>query len=201
MAFIPTPNCVMATVQYTGPNSAIAVNRFYCATISVPTEADLEDVADAFTDWLISEWAPISSDVWQATAVTARAMNEAEGLEFNQTALLPVDGALGSDTDIPNQVTGTVTLNTGLVGRSARGRTYIVGINGSVINQFRLSDAGQANYQSAYEALRADLETRGHALQVVSFFEDSVPRTEGRALPVVSVNARFPIATQRRRLS
>jgi hypothetical protein len=99
-------------------------------------------------------------------------------------------------------VTYTVTWSTGLIGRSARGRTYGVGLYGSQYeNENRLKAVTQASMQTRWSNLLAIMETAGHALQVVSFQEGGVPRAEGRALPVLAANVRFPLATQRRRVS
>jgi len=201
MAFIPTPNCVSATVLYTGPGAAVAQNRFYCATTSVPTETDLTETATAVMSWLIDDWSVNAPDDWQATGLTIRALNEAEGINFIQSDELPVDGAVGTGLTVANQVTATVTLNTGLVGRSARGRIYQVGIQQAGITNTRLIDAYQAELQTQYNNLLSKLSDAGHALQVVSFVDGGVPRAEGRSLAVVSCNVRFPLATQRRRLS
>lgn len=201
MAFIPTLACVQANLFYTGPGGAVAQNRLYCAAASPPTEADLTEVAAAVMDWAINDWGPQAIDTWELTGLECRAMNEAEGINFIQTDDLPVDGAVGSGLDIANQVTATVTLNTGLVGRSARGRIYIVGLSSGSNAGFRLTDAVQAQWQGVFENLLTKLSTAGHALQVDSFVDGGVPRAAGRLLPVTSVNVRFPLATQRRRLS
>lgn len=201
MPFIPTLNCVQATIDYTGPGSVVAQNRLYCATASVPTETDLTDIATDILTWASENWAGAANDLWQISGITCRAMNEEEGINFVQTADLPILGLVGTGTGVPNQVTATVTLNTGLVGRSARGRIYIVGLAEGIIDHTRLTDIGQAQWQVVYEGLFTILETDGHNLQVVSFVEDGIPRAAGRMLPVTSVNVRFPLATQRRRLS
>jgi len=201
MPFVPTPGIVQANLFYTGPGGVVAQNRLYCAASTPPVEDDLSETAAAIMDWAVNDWAPQSIDTWELTGLTIRAMNEEEGINLIQTDDLPVDGEVGSGLDIPNQVTATVTLNTGLVGRSARGRIYIVGLSSGSNNATRLTDAVQAQWQGVFNNLLSKLETAGHALQVVSFVDGGTPRTEGRSLVVTSVNVRFPLATQRRRLS
>ena len=65
----------------------------------------------------------------------------------------------------------------------------------------RLTDAHRAALQVTYSNILENWATEGHALQVVSFSEAGVPRTEGRKLVITGCNVRFPLATQRRRLS
>jgi hypothetical protein len=201
MAFIPVLNCVQGRLQYQNNTSVVAENVMYFATSSAPTETDLTDLGDLFHTWVLDSLAPVLSTNWSVVGVILRAMNEEEGLEINFTDGFPIAGG-ASGPAAPLQAAYTITWSTGLVGRSARGRTYGLGIvNGSIVNGNRLSDAAQAAYQLRWEALRADFATAGHALQVVSFVDAGVPRTEGRKLPALATNVRFPLATQRRRLA
>jgi len=201
MAFIPTPNCVQARVIFQETDGTEAQNVLYCATASVPTEDDLNEIGAALVTGFNAGYIAAMTSNWTLTNIVLRAVNEAEGIEINYTTDLPLNGGNGG-TQTPNQVSWTTTLETGLVGRSARGRIYGVGLAfAQTINNKRLTDASRAVLQANMEAIRADLESAGHALQVVSFQTGGVPRTEGRALPVLSVEVRFPLATQRRRLS
>ena len=161
----------------------------------------MEDIGgqwgESITAWLVTHITPN----WNWSSVILRDMTEAEGLELNFTEGFPIAGT-GSGTVNPDQVCYTVTWNTGLVGRSARGRSYISGMNReNIVNNNRLSDSAQADFQNRWTHVREDFETLGHALQVVSFIDAGVPRDEGRPLPVLSNLVRFPVATQRRRLS
>lgn len=201
MAFIPVPNCIQARPQYQSTSGVIAENVLYFATSSVPTETDLSEVGDMLGDWIRDSWAANVSNIWSAVGINLRAMNEAEGLEMAYNTGFPHVGG-DTATPAPNNVAYTVTLSTGLVGRSARGRVYGFGLrNANVLTGNRLSDAAQTTFQASWTALRLSAQDAAHAWQVVSFQEGGVLRTAGRPLPVLSVNVRFPLATQRRRLS
>jgi len=201
MAFIPTANTVQGRIQYLNNTGILAENVLYYATTGVPTETDLTDIGELIHTWALDSMGPVLATNWSIVGAVLRAMNEAEGIEINFTDGFPIAGE-AAGTATPLSVSYTVTWGTGLVGRSARGRTYGVGIlEAGVTNGNRLSDAARAAYQLRWEAMRADFETAGHALQVVSFQEGGVPRAAGRPLPVLSTNVRFPLATQRRRLT
>lgn len=201
MAFIPVLNCVQARLQFQNTQGILAENVLYFATAGAPTEEDLTDIGDLLHTWVLDSLGPVMSGFWSAIGVVLRAMNEEEGLEINYVTGFPIVGSV-EGSPAPNNATYTVTWGTGLVGRSARGRTYGVGlVANNIQNGNRLSDAARAAFQLRWEALRADLATGGHALQVVSFVEGGVPRAEGRKLAALSTNVRFPLATQRRRLS
>lgn len=202
MAFIPVPSCVQARMLYlNGETNSVAQNVFYFATDSVPTMPDLEEINDLISAWALEDWCPLSTVFWQMTGVSLRGMNTEEGLSLNSGDGWPRTGT-AAGAGLPNQVTYTITWSSGLVGRSARGRSYGVGIPTSGLATYaRLDDTYRAAAEINWNALRSVMETEGHAMQIISFSEGGVPRAEGRALPVLGCNVRFPLATQRRRLS
>lgn len=201
MAFIPVLNTVMLRCLYQEVGGSVAENRLYAACLGVPTMDDLNECGAAYQEWLTESFAPKLTGNWSAINVVVRAMNEAEGIEITYDTDFPVAGE-NSTTEFPLQVSYTTTLNTGLVGRSARGRIYGIGLPGEyVTDRKRLNDPGQSALQLVWGNLPTIFESAGHALQVVSFVEGGVAREEGRALPVLSATVRFPLANQRRRLS
>jgi hypothetical protein len=200
MAFIPVADCVQARLQWQNDAGGVAQNVFYCATAGTPTETDLTEIGDAFGSWLTESWVGAHSQAWKAVGVILRSMSEEEGIEIDFTTGFPYTGTL-TDPPLPDQVAYTLTWGTGLVGRSARGRSYGLGlVNGQTVGHSRLSDGTQAALTERWGNLLPILSDAGHSLQVVSFIDAGVPRSAGRKLPALSGNARFPLATQRRRL-
>ncbi len=201
MPFIPIPNTVLLTAIFRDADGVEAINRFYPSTVSVPTEDDLTECAGIYTDVFTEAMVGITMSNWTLEGVICRAMNEEFGLEFVASDGVPQDGGVGSGAQ-PNQVSATVTWLTGLVGRSFRGRTYMVGLPLTFVasGQKQLTDTGRTNLQNAFETLRTAFETGGHALQVVSLSSGGIPRSEGVTTTILSVRANFPLATQRRRL-
>jgi hypothetical protein len=201
MAFVPTPNMVQSTLFFEGSGGLFAQNRFFFATTGVPTLEAMGEIDDALYAVVVAQYCTHMSGFWQLNGITHRAMNEEEGLQLVSAQAYPQAGGIGESEQEAAQVTYTVTLSTGLVGRSARGRVYGVGLWNAATTGNRLATGTQATLQAAWTLIRTAMETAGHAMQVVSFQEGGVPRTEGRALPVLSTAVRFPLATQRRRLS
>jgi hypothetical protein len=201
MAFIPTDSMALATVFYQDSTNVVAQQRFFCGASSTPTSTDLEEIGEALYTVFVAQVLPQVHANWSMTGIYVRALNEEEGLNFVDTNSYPIQGGNDDALNSGNQVTYTATWNTGLVGRSARGRTYGVGLPPTFQNGVRLQDAGQAALQSCWELVLDAMTTAGHAINVVSFVDGGVPRAEGRALPALSVNVRFPLATQRRRLT
>lgn len=201
MPFIPTPGIVQATIHYLSNDNIVAINRLFCAAATVPTTTDLAEIGNALHDILLAQLPSRMSESWQVTGIHMRAMNEEEGIQLDDGDTYPIAGTVSDVVSPASQVSYTCTLATGLVGRSARGRVYGVGLPMAFQNGVRLIDSSRNSLQSMWEGIQSALETAGHALAVVSFQEGGVPRTEGRSLPVLSVNVRFPLATQRRRLT
>jgi len=201
MAFIPVPDVVQCRLNFQDNTGTVAQNVLYVKTSSVPTLADMEDIGGLFHTWALDALMPSVTANWTILGIIMRSMSEEEGIETNYVTGFPIVGSAAGDA-APNNVSYTVTWSTGLVGRSARGRSYGLGVaNADVANGKTLTDGARAFFQAKWEALRIGLESGGHALQVVSFVDAGVPRTVGRALPVLATNVRFPVATQRRRLA
>ena len=201
MPFVPIPGIAQAIVRYQSNDGVEAINRLYCGCSEIPTMTDLEEIGEALYTVFEAQIAPVMQGDWNLAGIKVRAMNEAEGLEFVDTNTYPVWGEEPATIQTPSQVSYTVTLNTGYVGRSARGRIYGVGLPVFMQNGVRLTDAGHAALQPAWSLVLSAMTTAEHAINVVSFQEGGVVRTAGRPLPVLSVNVRFPLATMRRRLS
>lgn len=202
MAFIIVPNCIQARLIWQEDNGVVAQNVFYHATTGAPTLDAMEDIGSTWGELMTEAGLTANiTDNWALSSVNMRAMNEEEGISLNYNSGMPLSG-LNIQAKLPDQVSYTVTWSTGLVGRSARGRTYMLGLPGThVINRNRLSDDAQSSLNNTWGVILEAFETAGYALQVVSFQEGGIPRTEGRKLPILSHQVRFPLATQRRRLS
>lgn len=201
MAFIPTLACIQARIKYQHVSGILAENVVYHATSGAPSLADLTAINSEYVDWIPEALATVTGNQWNMLGVALRAMNEEEGLEMNDPTGFPVDGVDGSP-QAPLSISYSVTLNTGLVGRSARGRLYGVGLtNPGILNGTRITDAYRSVLQGVWTSWVTRFDTAGYAPQVVSFVDAGVPRAAGRMLPITSVNVRFPLATQRGRLS
>lgn len=199
MPFIPVPNIIQARVQWQDIFGNLAQNVFYHASATPITLAHMDEIGAAWQDWLVESWQGSASSTWAATQIAMRDMSVEEGISEVYTTDFPVAGSIAEQA-LPNSVTYTVTWSTGLVGRSARGRTYALGVYGSQTeDNTRLKATVQASLETRWANLLAIMDAAAHAIQVVSFSEAGVPRTEGRPLPILAANVRFPLASQRRR--
>jgi len=200
MPFIPVPNCVQARLIFQEDNGLVAQNVFYHATTSAPTAGDMEAIGELWGSLWVEYMVTSMTNNWALQSVNMRAMNEEEGIIMNYSGGMPISGT--GANPLPDQVTYTVTWSTGLIGRSARGRTYGIGLLGEAVEgRNRLTDAWRTSLTNVWVNIMQAFQEDAHALQVVSFQEGGVPRVTGRKLPILDGSVRFPLATQRRRLS
>jgi len=201
MAFIPVDGVIQLTTTYADQDGIPAVNRFWCKPAFPPTLELLTLACTTFSDFFGEVLNANTASNWSLVGLKARDYTTEFGLEFVQSADLPQPGT-HSGTLNPNNVSGTVTWLTGFVGRSFRGRTFLVGLPYSdvVANGKQLSDAAVSFHQGAWDAFKAAYDSANLPLQVVSFFNAGVARVSGLATPVTAPRVNHPIATQRRRL-
>jgi len=108
----------------------------------------------------------------------------------------------GIGTPLPNSANVVVTLNTTTRGRSFRGRNYWCGLNESALeNPTTWTASTVTNWTTWYEDLISAASTAGFAMAVLSRVSGGVPRALGIPTDIASVQAKLPVATQRRRLT
>jgi len=155
MPFVPTPGVAQATMNYTSNDNTHAINRLYLATATTPTMTDLEEIGDALYDlWDAQVMVNTQAD-WSLTGIHVRAMNVQEGIQYDDENTYPVQGSLSETVQTPSQLSYTVTLNTGLVGRSARGRVFAVGVPVGFQQGNRLTDAAHGQLLPVSSSVRS----------------------------------------------
>lgn len=180
MAFQAVPETAEVDVIY-ALNGEPAQNVFYARFGGVYALANLQALADAVGAAIQNNWL----DLQPIEAVFERV--EVRGLALpNDLIATSIVGA-GAGTDItesyPNNVTFSVKKVSGFTGRSARGRTYWIGIPAdktSAPDENHLTDAYRDAVVSAVDAVRnkINLEFNWEAV-LVSRFLDGVKRAEG----------------------
>lgn len=202
MAFQPVVDTVEIDMIFT-QNGVTAQNVFYAQLVGGYALADLEAMAARID----LQW----DGTWKArqTAETAYLRTEVRGLAVENDLVATDNTFAGVGTHIggafPNNVTFAIKKESGLTGRSARGRTYWIGVPGSEVeplDENMLKAAYTALVVAAVDDIREAIATVGLWDPVlVSRFSGGVKRTAGKTFPwIASTNVDDRIDTQRGRL-
>lgn len=203
MAFVPVPNTAKVEMIFTS-NGQPCENVFHLEYPTSPGTPELNNLAADMKAWWTANLKPLVSANTSLTTILAadQTTQNAEVIEY--TTGLPITGdILGSTSEShPNNVTLAVKWNTGLRGRSFRGRTYHIGSVESQTSGNNFLTVPHTAILAAYTALITYTWTdTGWVLVVASRFSNNLPRTTGVTTPIVSASANAKVDTQRRRMS
>lgn len=203
MAFQRVPNTAEIDVIYT-LNGINVQNVFYGEFAAGYSLSDLQALADQIDLQVSVSWLPDQPSEANYVRTEVRGLDA----EFDLVATQNANAGPGTDIaqTLPNNVTLSIKKSSGLTGRSARGRTYWIGIL-----EDKMDSSNENLLVQAYvDTIVADVDfirtktdvLPGWAAVLVSRFSNGVKRTEGKTFPwVTSVAVNNRIDTQRTRLS
>jgi len=202
MAFQKVDNTVEINVIYT-LNLETVQNVFYARFGGEYALANLQSLADAVGSTVGVEWLPLQP----IEAVFVR--TEVRGLENENDLFASSLNGAGSGADIveayPNNVTFSIKKTSPFTGRSARGRSYWIGIpqdKTSAPDENHITDAYRDAIVAALEDIRIIINaTFNWQAVLVSRFTGGAKRTEGMTFDWIGSTAVDKrIDTQRNRL-
>ena len=152
---MPVPNnplVVKATMQYARDTRQFE-NVFHFWNASGWTLASMQTLAEELRAWWnVAGKSPIS-DAVALTSILVRLYNPANPLAYDYPVSPPMPGG-SVGTELPGNVTSTISWRTGLAGRKHRGRSYLPGyVEASVGDDDRLVSAQVANIASNWSEL------------------------------------------------
>lgn len=199
MPFIPVPNAVTCIIKATLDGANIINNLSFNWTGGGSfLPADLTALGAAVNSWIHAELVPFQTNILGYLSIDVVDQTTNPGMIY--TEILGYDGSLSS-TAVPNQVAMTVTLQTGVTGRSNRGRFYVAGLPTSALQDQRNWKATEvANLDGAFAALPGSLGALTWNHGVISRYHNGAPRSPGIINDVATYRANGPLTTQRRRL-
>lgn len=206
--FIPVPNTCLIEAFYTWGGQQIE-NTFHVKKGSPFTALELQALINTFdawdstgaTRWQLSRKAECILTGWKA-----RALDTAASPIFVYTLPTPRPGAAGSGGALPGNCTFCLQWQTGLAGRSQRGRLYLPGLSTGDLqaapNQSLVSSGRASVYVASLNALIAAINAlTGYSLVVVSYRHLNAWRTEGQTSTILNATyADLSVDSQRRRL-
>lgn len=176
MPFVDTPNVVMCEILAQMDGQLIE-NRVMVDVFHQPTTGDLSGLLAQFTNFINISYAPLLPVECTITGVKLTSLDARNRIQ--QIAALTVPGTVTGGA-MPNEVTYCVSLRTPQIGRSARGRFYVLGISRpNVGTQNRVGSAYRANITAAVESLRTRIASIGAAGVIVSYRTNGMPRPGG----------------------
>ncbi len=202
MAFQPVPDTVEIDIIMT-LNGVAAQNVFYAELVGGYVLADLVALATQIDlnwqgNWRAQQPAEVS---YLRTEVRGLALPN-DITTSNNTSANP---GLHASATLPNNVTFSIKKESGLTGRSARGRTYWVGVPQNTLqvpDENLLQSAYIALIVAAVDTVRTSIIAVPLWVPVlVSRFANGIPRAQGDTFPWVSTtNVDERVDTQRGRL-
>lgn len=202
MTFVPATNVAEVFVEHTF-NGKAGVGWVWHFDLSTPpwTEEKLLDLGGAIKAWWDTDMQPNMTAQVSLTRIRLRDITTANSPIADYSTGLPLVGSLTGQA-MPGNVAFSIKKNTGLAGRSYRGRSYIFGFNEADVDQNSLG-AGRANaYVAALNnALLLVGSLSDYGMVVVSKYSGNTPRVLGLVTPMTSWSyADLTVDTRRDRL-
>lgn len=201
MAFVALPFGIKVEVSWTtGSGIAVCVHFVSKATPVAVSPTDLNNAIVRFDTWR-QAIRGVQAATTSIAGIRATDWSVPEGISSFVVPTVSLAGSAGS-APLPLNVALCATHRTGYIGRSRRGRTYIPGLDESVVSVGDILGATPRNIvAAAYANLRTNLNTDGLVQVVASFYNDGAPRVSGQGTAVVVTSIDQYSDSQRRRLA
>lgn len=201
MAFQSVPGTAEAVVRIQ-LNGVISTNTFYFEQGGGYTQSDIDNLASLVDAWVDNEYLPLISADAAYLSTNVRGLENIVDLAAVDSTGAGVGGV--AQKPLPANVTIAIKRETGLTGRSARGRVYIIGmpITWLPTNENLVDPTLLTGMVAALNALRVDVAASSSWEEVVvSRYSNGVKRTTGVVFPVTTyINTDNTVDSQRGRL-
>jgi len=149
-------------------------------------QSDITNLADIGDDWFSTHMLPLCSVSMAYSGCQVRGLNSAIDLEAFDGSGAGVGGS--ANTPLPNNVSFVIKHSSGLTGRSARGRSYMIAIPNSVLStdEDHMGVAQAQDYVDAFELLDVALVAGGWDPVIVSRWSAGVLRATPITTPIIA---------------
>lgn len=197
MAFIPVPLCSLVELLFDW-NGQRCEQTLWVATDTAPSAIYLANLAGVVATWWQTDLADSISDSAALVEVVATYKGSQSGPQASVTAGLPDTGNVPT-ASVPNGTAFVVKFGTANIGRSFRGRNYVVGVPQSAFVDSVMTISAANAILGSYSNLTANLSAIQATHVVVSQFTNGAPRVSGINTPVNSYTATTRASRSQRR--
>lgn len=199
MPFIPTVGCVEVVMQYDNYGE-VAYNVFHVKPDDPIDVALLNSIAASFKNWFDVSLSPAVTTGVSLERIKVTDVSTDSGAFVEYVTGLPIAGEIATGY-MPQNVTAAVKLASGLVGRSQRGRTYIVGVSFAATDGTgHLGPSAITGFTEIYQDLIDAMAANAWPLVILSKFHNNAPRLAGQMTEVLTASVNSALDSQRRRL-
>jgi len=175
MAFQSAPDCASAAIQF-ARGAHTHINRLVFAFPGGYEQSSIDDLAEALDLAVHDHWKALIGAHMTYTSVHVRGLADPidlESINADHTGVCTISGGA-----MPANVTFAIKFTTGAIGRSARGRMYIIGAVTSQLSgdTNAYSSTAIADWLAAIEATRVAASVVGWQHGVLSRFHDGAAR-------------------------
>jgi len=178
MPFVPAPNIIQVEWRCTRYGQKIE-NRMMFDALHEPTAGDVQTLASTAWDWWENNHADVVPASVNLREVVATSMHALVSPQYTYAPDTTTVGNVGNP-DLPNEVSLACKLSSGLRGRSARGRWFLLGMTTAMMansNEAAATFAGQ--FAASLQQLINDTTGINFIPVIVSYRTNNAPRPGG----------------------
>lgn len=198
MAFIPLPDGIRISFNFLLGGVPVSINITVLAPGAVDQQA-VDNAAAIGKFWWDNNGYLIFSQDLGITEVVATDVSQQPAVQGRETTFTHQFGSQAVAA-VANNVALVVSLRTGFIGRSYRGRIYLPGLAKDAVVGSLLTPQAQADITTHIGALATQLTNANFTWVVASYQFNGVPRLVAAGTPILTRIVSNRVDTQRRRL-
>jgi hypothetical protein len=198
MAFISAPQTVKVAIEYLLFGRTV-VNVLHFDVGEAVSDSRITDSVQAVANWWDSYLSVNASHELAIARVVGTDVSIENGHQVIQTTFTNPIGQNAGDSP-PASVAIVISLRTARIGRSYRGRIYLMAPTLSYVDDNALTGPGLAAFQAVADGLITSADGADVTLSVVSYQHNKQLRLIADVTPVTTATVNARVDTQRRRL-
>lgn len=198
-AYIPVLNTAKTELFFRSDDQ-IVENVFHILNTEAWTPTTLQAINTFFNSWMTTYYKACMSQTIALFNIKSTDLSAQTGAVVEYAPATPIAGTAQGGEQLPLNVAAVIKWTTSQRGRSYHGRTYVPGLDTSVVTINTLDTALVTAITSAASGLWSGIRDEGWSLAVVSYCNNKTWRTTGVATPIIAYSVDPHVNSQRRRL-